>query len=410
MKRKLGILGILLTLTLLSTLIPLIQIGAAQGRPKIYVEPAENIFYTDETSVGYEFDVSIMAGDWVEPGVYSYEFKLYYDNSMLEAVAASLPEGHWMTPTLSPTNIFVVDGGTINQEEGYVSFALTLMGEELGKTGTGTIATITLKITAAPPTGGDSCALELKDVILVNPDAVQIPSENYDVILGTFQYSAPPPPWYFKVEPEIVAASAVGDNVTVKVMINNLTDEGRIIGVELKLTYPAEVLILTECVEGDFFKTFGETVFSCLAGSNRTHAYIHAFVFLVPETYENLPEGSGALCTITWKVWHVPETLTSYTLKIGDVILIDSDYNACTEGAPTCCRRLEHGTFLVPTKREDLNGDGRVDINDMTMFAVDFGSYPGHNRWHEGRADVDRNGKVNILDGVIVAKAFGWSG
>ena len=88
----------LFTLALLIGLIPILNNAAAQARPKVYVDPAENTFYTDETSVGATFDVSIKSADWVAPGVYSYEFRLSYDKTMLEAAAGAIPTGHWLTP------------------------------------------------------------------------------------------------------------------------------------------------------------------------------------------------------------------------------------------------------------------------------------------------------------------------
>jgi hypothetical protein len=41
----------------------------------------------------------------------------------------------------------------------------------------------------------------------------------------------------------------------------------------------------------------------------------------------------------------------------------------------------------------------------MTIFAKAFGSYPGHPRWNP-KADITGNNIVNILDGVIIARAF----
>jgi Zn-dependent M28 family amino/carboxypeptidase len=54
----------------------------------------------------------------------------------------------------------------------------------------------------------------------------------------------------------------------------------------------------------------------------------------------------------------------------------------------------------------DLNQDGRVNIQDITMVAVAFGSKPGDTDWN-AIADLDRNGVVNILDITMVAKDYG---
>jgi hypothetical protein len=54
----------------------------------------------------------------------------------------------------------------------------------------------------------------------------------------------------------------------------------------------------------------------------------------------------------------------------------------------------------------DLNKDGRVNIQDITMVAVAFGSKPGDADWN-AVADLDKNGVVNILDITMVAKDYG---
>lgn len=53
----------------------------------------------------------------------------------------------------------------------------------------------------------------------------------------------------------------------------------------------------------------------------------------------------------------------------------------------------------------DLNEDGTVNIVDVTIFAISFGSFPGHERWN-ARSDLDDNGIVNVLDGVVIARCY----
>jgi PKD repeat protein len=54
----------------------------------------------------------------------------------------------------------------------------------------------------------------------------------------------------------------------------------------------------------------------------------------------------------------------------------------------------------------DVNGDGKVDIRDVTIVSKAFGSVPGDPNWNP-IADLNGDGKVDIRDVTIVSRAFG---
>ncbi len=54
----------------------------------------------------------------------------------------------------------------------------------------------------------------------------------------------------------------------------------------------------------------------------------------------------------------------------------------------------------------DLNADGKVNIQDITIVAIAYQSKLGDPNWNE-LADLDKNGIVNILDISMVAKDYG---
>jgi len=71
--------------------------------------------------------------------------------------------------------------------------------------------------------------------------------------------------------------------------------------------------------------------------------------------------------------------------------LINSNFNIkwVLEGLPT-----------------DLDGDGIVNIADLSVAALAFGSFPGHPRWNP-IADLNKDGWVDISDIVEIAVDFG---
>jgi hypothetical protein len=108
--------------------------------------------------------VNVTIADMPSPGLFSYEFTVYYNNSCLNATAADIPSDHFLKPVLKSTNIILVDSGTINQTEGWISFAASLMYPEAGKTGSGTLTTMTFDVSAV---GG--CNLEVKGLTAAEP-------------------------------------------------------------------------------------------------------------------------------------------------------------------------------------------------------------------------------------------------
>ena len=54
----------------------------------------------------------------------------------------------------------------------------------------------------------------------------------------------------------------------------------------------------------------------------------------------------------------------------------------------------------------DLNGDGKVDVKDLAILAKAFGSSPSNPRWNSA-CDLNGDGIVDILDAGIILKNFG---
>jgi hypothetical protein len=54
----------------------------------------------------------------------------------------------------------------------------------------------------------------------------------------------------------------------------------------------------------------------------------------------------------------------------------------------------------------DINGDFKIDILDISIAALAFGSFPDHSRWNE-LADINQDGKVDIRDLALIAINFG---
>ena len=91
--------------------------------------------------------------------------------------------------------------------------------------------------------------------------------------------------------------------------------------------------------------------------------------------------------------------VTHRFLKIGEynVSLNVTDSEQCWNFKAITLKILPHVA--------DLNEDGKVNIIDLGIFAMAFGSNSDSERWNV-KADLDKNGKVDILDGVIIARSY----
>jgi hypothetical protein len=54
----------------------------------------------------------------------------------------------------------------------------------------------------------------------------------------------------------------------------------------------------------------------------------------------------------------------------------------------------------------DINGDGKVDVADALLLAKAFGSNPSSPSWN-ANADLDGNGIVDIFDALLLVSNFG---
>jgi PKD repeat protein len=62
-------------------------------------------------------------------------------------------------------------------------------------------------------------------------------------------------------------------------------------------------------------------------------------------------------------------------------------------------------TIRISSLVGDVNGDGKVDMRDIAIVAKAFNSIPGAPNWNP-IADLNGDGKVDMRDIAIVAKAF----
>ena len=141
---------------------------------------------------------------------------------------------------------------------------------------------------------------------------------------------------------------------------------------------------LTPCIRDDFNATHGEVLFACsLMGPGTARFY-----------------GSGILCTIQLEALTLGTSFLNFSLPYGaSTFLLNYDLGDIPA-------EVVNGFIIVEELKGDLNGDGVVDIRDIAIAALAFGSFPDHPRWNP-IADTNEDNKVDIRDIALIAIHYG---
>jgi len=223
---------------------------------------------------------------------------------------------------------------------------------------------------------------------------------------------------YLEVKPNYYNASKM-ETFNVSVWLNDITKEKRLIGVDFRLTYNSTLLQNVSVTEGPFLPSFPNkpdppyTFFIYYwetDGLYGPHVVVGDQILPSNGEYTVFPEGSGIIATITFK-GIFPKG--SCALELKDIKLTDDKANLITTLDP------KNGYYQILFG--DVNGDGKVDIKDLSLASLAYGSYgpdgpkhaypglPASSRWEPigPRADLNNDNTVDLRDLMRIAINFG---
>lgn len=194
------------------------------------------------------------------------------------------------------------------------------------------------------------------------------------------------------VEPLTISIS-IDETFSINITITGVTD---LYGWDVRLYYLNAILNGTEIIEGPFLRAAGETNFLIVDfddAYNATHGRIVVACMLTGPV--SGASGNGTLVTITFN--SIGGGTTPIDIYFSD--LVDSQGEHMIHSATD-------GSVQVSALIGDINGDGKVDIQDLVLVIRHYGSYPEHPDWNPD-ADVNGDGLVDIQDLVLVIKHYG---
>ncbi|MEM2567288.1 MAG: cohesin domain-containing protein [Candidatus Bathyarchaeia archaeon] len=326
----------------------MLPLASAQAQTRLSVDPP----LVECVPKGETFTVKVNVTDVTN--MYAYEFKLLYDDTVLEGISAVRPPGHFMEPS-DPANQFIPVWTikTFNATHKYWHLGFTLLAPEAPKTGSGVLVEITFKVRVSPPWHGMvQSALDLYDTKLADSGGQPIPHVAEDGLYRCF-WQPPLIKPYLKVVPPTTLIPAGAPVVgtadaffNVSVWVYDAAWDWWIVGIEFKLAYNDTLIDFKGASVDPWLDSLGDIYMTPVVKGTRWDglAYIHLAVLLLPHhyppaTWDNPISEDGALVQLKFEViyqeampWVGTSPLDIYDTKFADIAAEPVPYNPPEDG------------------------------------------------------------------------------
>ncbi|HEY4674773.1 MAG TPA: cohesin domain-containing protein [Candidatus Bathyarchaeia archaeon] len=206
----------------------------------------------------------------------------------------------------------------------------------------------------------------------------------------------------------------VGKTFQVTVEISNVS---KLQAFDFAVLYNTANLDCLSVEQGNFLSNINHT-FSPKGEINDTYSSIFGRVWLAVAIFgEGFADGSGVLATITFNATAVGEArinlssefpIRSDAVKLSTCSSIPIP-NIAVDGyviIESAGQGVQNPDPDTPSLIADVNVDGEVDIEDLTLLAKSFGCAKGSSGYY-GKCDLDEDGSIDIVDISLAALQFG---
>ena len=313
--------------------------------------------------------------------LYGFDFKLYWNTTLLDLVNVDLN-----LPWVS----YYTGKNETNEGLGRYWIAVSAQAPEPSFNGSTKLATLTFRITYVPMYPENvSCILDLNETILGDPDAKPIGHVVYDGEYKCYAAKAK-----IQVLPPVTEVKALNKVFNLSITITNVANLQTF---EFALQYNTTHLDAKEIAVGSFV--------------NRTYKVSKKIIDdtqgLVTLRMESISPSlqvneTLVLANITFEAtyavpWTKPSVESSFSFSFTQLM---TDMNV------TVPHDTIGGLYRYRPIPGDMNNDGKVNILDLGLVARAYGTRPGDPYWN-GDADFNHDNIINILDLIPVARNYG---
>ena len=332
----------------------------------------------EDPSYGKTFTTNVTLANVTD--LYGFEFKLYWNTTLLDLVGVNI------TP---PWTSYAPGVEETNETIGRYWIGLSAKAPSPSFNGSTTLVTLTFKITYVPvyPQNA-SCPLDLNETVLGNSEAESIPH-----IVHDGEYKCCAAKTEIQVLPQVSEAKALNQVFNISVNVANVANLHTF---EFELRYNTTLLDAKEMTVNSFPDRTYKISKKMLDDTQGLVTLRIESISPPLQVNESLELASITFQVTSTTIWPNPPIESDFsfgfTALITDTGAVDHD-------------KVE-GLYRYRPMPGDLNSDGKVNISDLFIVAKAYGTKPEDPKWNP-LADLNNDNIINILDLIHVARNYG---
>jgi hypothetical protein len=387
---------------------------------RIYLDPQQCLYSGSSVSIGYRFNITARVEDVSD--LLTWQIGLYFNGSILKV-------NRWFEPTWDPQYVFFNQPTVIGSDIGnnYLLAGASLLDPKQSFNGSGELCIIEFEITAIPQAGMEpySSALIINDsdTLLLDSNSNEMPVTKQN---GYYEIQPAPIPGHYPLGTVLVLTLLPGEKRDLNFTWNTV---GAMLGDYVINAEASVVPCENETLENIYY----DGIVTVISGVTLIHdvavidvtglpsfAY-QGWILKINVSVANLGNATESFTVTLYYNSTVIATQPVLSLDPNSTSVLTFDWNTITVPSNQTCtikalastvqgemnttnNELVAGEMRIKTMG-DVNGDGLVNMRDVSLAIIAFRSYPGRANWNP-EADVHHDNLVDMRDLTMIVLNF----